>query len=173
MKKAFLLMVLVLSVVCGFAQMRWGGPELVRPRINIDANFAIPSGERGSDYGYAWGASLGIDVPVTHSLYGTITGGYTSFEQGGKAAYVNSRSYISAKAGAKLYLTPFWYAQGELGVAFGIQQGAGSVFIVSPGTGVSLHITERSAINLGVRYESWRREKGNINTTAFKVGYQF
>lgn len=173
MKKSIVLFLFIMIGLSAFSQVRWGGPELVRPRINIDANFGIPGGARGSEYGYAWAATLGLDVPVSHSLYGTLSGGYMSFQQGGKVQNVEAKSYIPVKGGAKYYIMPFLYAQAEVGVGFGIQKGAGTVLIISPGTGVSLPVTEKSAVNLGFRYESWRRDGGNIRLPVFKLGYQF
>ncbi len=155
------------------AQTIFSGPSPVRPRFNIDLQYSNPYGAKGNEFSYGLGGALGLDVPVTRIFYGTLSGGFMAFYQGDKAQNASTRSYIPAKAGAKLYLFPSIYAQGEIGVAFGIQQGAGSVLILSPGIGGSFHITERSAINAGIRIERWSRQNGNIEQVAFKLGYQF
>lgn len=173
MKSLVALLLFVFFVQQANAQSLFTGPEPVRPRINADLQFALPYGAKGGDYAHGAGLSLGIDVPVTRIFYGTLSGGFMAFYQGSKSVSAEARSYIPAKAGAKLYVLPWLYAQGELGLGIGIQQGAGSVFIMSPGVGTSFRMTERSAINAGVRVERWSRQNGNIEQVAFKLGYQF
>lgn len=155
------------------AQTDSNAPYPVRPRLNADLEFSIPGGEYGKQFGYGFGGSGGLDIPVTKSLYATGAAGVMSFYQGGKETPVETRTYIPMKAGAKYYFSPVLYAQMELGTGLGIQQGAGTVFIMTPGAGASWRITSRSAINTGIRFESWTREGGNISQLTFKVGYQF
>lgn len=155
------------------AQERANAPYPVRPRFNLDVEFSIPSGEFGRQFGYGFGGSGGLDIPVTRSFYITGSTGVMSFYQGGKSTPVDTRSYVPAKAGAKFYFNRSVFAQMELGPGFGIQQGAGTVFIMTPGVGASWHLTEKAAINTGFRFESWSRESGNISLWSFKVGYQF
>lgn len=173
MKRLLAGLLLTLMVHYAKAQTGSDAPYPVRPRVNVDLDFSIPGGEYGHRFGFGFGGSAGLDIPVTRSFYATGTAGIMSFHQGGKSDPVDTRSYVPLKAGAKYYFNSILYAQMEIGAAPGIQQGAGTAFIMAPGTGISYHITERSAINAGIRFETWNREGGNINEIAFKIGYQF
>ena len=166
------LLFVLISYTAG-AQTAKEGPRPVRPRVNIDLDFAIPGGKYGDNFGFGFGGSGGLDIPVTRKFYATGSAGVISFYQGGKTVPTDTRSYIPMKVGAKYYLNQLIYVQMESGLAPGIQQGAGTAFILAPGAGISYYVSERSAINAGIRYESWSREGGNINMPVFKIGYQF
>lgn len=155
------------------AQTSSGGPYPVRPRFNIDFEIAVPGGEFGHQFGVGFGGSGGLDIPVTRSFYATGSAGVMSLYQGNKNIPTDTRTFIPMKVGGKVYFNPIFYAQMELGTAVGVQQGAGTAFIMTPGVGMSYHITEKAAINAGVRFENWSREQRGINLLTFKVGYQF
>ncbi len=147
-------------------------PYPVRPRLNVDAEFVLPAGEAGHRYSWGIGAAAGIDAPVTQALYASLSAGLLSlFPDNDDDA--DNKLFVPIKVGAKYYFNSFFYGQAEMGTAIGVHKGAGISFIMSPGVGVSIPVTDRISINGGLRFETWNREGGNINGTGFKVGLQF
>lgn len=173
MKRSLICLLLAATFHYTKAQTASDAPDPVRPRFNADLELSVPGGQYGSQFGIGFGGALGLDVPVTRSFYATGAAGVMSFYRGGKPDPVDTRSYVPLKLGGKYYFNSMLYGQMELGTALGIQQGAGTAFIMTPGVGMSYHITEKAAINAGVRFETWNREGGNINQLTFKLGYQF
>lgn len=166
---------LVTGLLFGFvvqtsvAQQPSNTPYPVRPRVNLDLEVSLPGGTYGDLFDIGFGGSGGLDIPVTRALYATGSAGVTSFYRKDS----ETRTYIPMKVGAKYYLSRMIYGQAEVGTSVGVQQGAGTAFVFSPGAGLSYPVTERSSINAGLRYESWSRDGGNIEQLVFKIGYQF
>ena len=166
---------LVIGLLFGFiaqvstAQQTSNTPYPVRPRVNLDLEVSFPGGDYGDLFDVGFGGAGGLDIPVTRALYATGSAGVTSFYRKDS----ETRTYIPMKVGAKYYFSRMIYGQAEIGTSVGVQQGAGTAFIFAPGAGISYPVTERSSVNMGVRYESWSRDGGNIEQLALKVGYQF
>lgn len=166
---------LVIGLLFGFiaqastAQQTSNSPYPVRPRVNLDLGVSFPSGDYGGLFDVGFGGSGGLDIPVTRALYATGNAGVTSFYRKDS----ETRTFIPMKVGAKYYFSRMIYGQAEIGTSVGVQQGAGTAFIFAPGVGISYPISDKSSINLGLRYESWSRDGGNLEQVAFKAGYQF
>ena len=167
---------LVLPVLITNAQDKTPSP--VHPRVSLGAEFAVPVGKQYSDsFTIGFGGSGKLDVPITSALYATASAGFVSFyskdKNAGVALDLNNKSYIPLKAGAKYYMSPIFYAQGEVGASVGIQKNSGTSLIWAPGLGASFPITKRGFFNSDIRFEGWMREGGNLNHLALRVGYQF
>ena len=148
-------LVLLAAVYVQAQEIRSNTPSPVRPRVNADLEFSIPSGEYGDKFSMGFGGSGGLDIPVTRALYATGAAGVMSFYESGSKDNSDTRTYIPMKAAAKYYFNRMIYGHMEIGTSLGIQQGAGTAFILAPGAGMSYPVSERGAINFGVRYESW------------------
>lgn len=164
------------------AQLR----TLLAPKFSLGLEVAAPTGDAKNLYGFGFGGSGKIEIPATRALYITATAGYTSFYL--KDAIKNTlrtfgsslkpAGFVPLKVGAKYYLIPFVYVEGELGAAIGVQQtavgsnilaGHGTAFAYAPGVGVTVPLV---GIDAGVRYEGWS-QNGHFDQVALRVAYRF
>ena len=181
MKKLFLLGLVV--AVTGFSSIK---AQLRAPKFSIGLEVAAPTSDAHNLYSVGFGGSGKIEIPATRQLFITATAGYSSFYL--KDALKNTlrtfgaslkpAGFVPLKVGAKYYLIPLVYVEGELGAAIGVQQSAtgtnilsghGTAFAYAPGVGVVVPII---GIDAGVRYEGWS-QNGHFDQVALRVAFRF
>lgn len=126
------------------------------PNISIGTELGLPSGNFANVSGVGVGASLKADFPISTDFAITLNGGYMNFF--GKRTYlqqVNDLTYLPVKAGLKYQLSESFYAEGQLGAGFALNDGQKTVFVFSPGFGNKFKLSGKNRLDLGVRYEAW------------------
>ncbi len=123
-----------------------------------------------------------FEAGVSKNFGITVTAGYTSFyykkdiKDGLEAlgADTDPVGYVPVKAGGKYYFgaSQNLYAEAEVGASIGIKKGSETSFIYAPGIGVSFPVSNKSAIDAGVRYESWNKD-GAFNQVGIRIAYKF
>lgn len=152
-------------------------PMPVRPRATLGAEIGIPAGMFAELFKVGFGGSGKLEIPITSNFYGTATAGFISFynknRTEGGSINDNNRSYVPLKIGGKYYLGEFLYTEVEAGAAVGIQKSSGNYFAWAPGLGVAYPITQKSGIDVGVRYEKWSKSGRGLNQVGLRIAYQF
>jgi len=176
MKKVLLIAAIAVASLSASAQTEKG-----KTKFGIALEAGIPTGDAGDVYDLAIGGSLLLEHPITTSLNLTGSAGFTSWsiKNDVKDTYkalgidTESPSFIPVKAGAKYYFAKNFYAQGELGAAFGTKKGYDTGFIWTPGLGLSYPVSDKTDFDAGVRYESWSANGGSTDQIAFRVALKF
>jgi opacity protein-like surface antigen len=171
-----ILSIIVFLSIANFA-VGQNHPMPVRPKASIGAEIAIPTGIFADLFSVGVGGSGKLEIPITAAFYGTATAGFTSFYKRnssfGSSINDDNRSYVPLKLGGKYYLSEFIYSEVELGVSIGIQEDSGNSFAWGPGLGIAYPINDKSAVDVGLRYEKWSRHGTNLNQLGIRVAYQF
>ena len=149
-------------------------------KLSIGAEIAIPTGNLALIQSLGYGGSLQGEFKVAKSLNITASAGYLTFaykkeiRDGLKEAGIEleNQDGIPVKAGAKYYFGNLFYGAAELGAAFSTKKGAGTAFVYAPTVGVSLPLSEKNNLDLGVRYESWSYE-GTSSFIGIRAAYAF
>lgn len=177
MNRKILLLSIILCAGVGQAAFAQNHPTPVRPRASIGPEIAIPSGVFSNLFSIGLGGSGKLEIPITASFYASATAGFISFytknSRLGGTINDNNRSYVPLKLGGKYYLSEFLYTEVEAGVSVGIQENSGNSFAWAPAFGIAYPISQKSAIDVGVRYEKWTRKGSNLNHVGIRAAFQF
>jgi len=149
-------------------------------KLSVGAELAIPTGNLSLIQSLGYGGSLQGEFKVAESLKITGSAGYLTFaykkeiKDGFKEAGIEleNQAGIPVKAGAKYYFGKVFYGAAELGAAFSTNKGAGTAFVYTPTVGISLPLSEKNNLDLGVRYESWSYE-GTSSFIGIRAAYAF
>lgn len=118
-------------------------------------------------YGLVLGGDLKLQKDFVGPVSATLTTGYTNFfakDDSGRS----DLGVVPVKAGIKVFLTPNFYAGGEVGAGFGTNDGAGSSFVWAPAIGWGFG----NGLDLGIRYEDYTKFD-NAKQVALRVAYGF
>ncbi|WP_129715745.1 hypothetical protein [Pedobacter sp. SYP-B3415] len=135
-------------------------------KLGIGLNGGIPTND---GHGFALGGDLRLQFDVSKRVSIPVTTGYTHFF--GKDN-VPDFGYIPAKAGVKVFLNDTGsgaYGSGELGAAFGTNEGGGTRFLYSP----SLGYAWSNGLDLSVKYEGLPQSGNNIGQVGLRLAYGF
>lgn len=170
MKKVFLLT--AIAGLFAFSSVKaQKDVAMTGPKLGIGAEFAFPTGSYGDVYKLGYGGSLLYQHPVAANLNLTGSAGYLSFKAkdtfGG-----GSYGSIPVKAGARYFVAENFFIGGELGAVFSTESGGGTAFAYSPGIGVEFPVADKSAIELGARYEGWSKN-GTRSFVGLRLAYNF
>ncbi|WP_207531951.1 outer membrane beta-barrel protein [Desertivirga arenae] len=169
MKKLLLIAAMAVASFTASAQV-----ESQKTKFGVAFEAGIPSGDAGDAYSLAIGGSVFVEKPVAASFAVTGSAGYTSWSPKKEFKdFFDSYGVIPVKAGAKYYFGKNFYGQGELGAAFGTNDGAKTGFIWAPGVGISYPVSDKTDFDAGVRYESFSVEEFNMGQIAFRVALKF
>jgi len=134
-------------------------------RLGFGFSIGIPTND---DYNIAVGGDLRLQKDFYSNISGLLSLGYTNFSRkddlGG-----GSIGYIPLKAGIKIFPVERFYFSGELGAAFGTDEGQGTAFVYAPGIGVGFN----KGIDLGLRYEGFSQDGANLGQVALRIAYGF
>ncbi|MBS1528360.1 MAG: hypothetical protein JST19_22125 [Bacteroidetes bacterium] len=167
MKYISLFVVLILSAITVRAQ----GPAETKAAFSTGFELAIPS---AGVFSIGTGASAKMEIPVVRPLSLSLTAGITPMFYKSNL-FGNSRTpgaavFVPLKAGLKYYFAKSVYAEGEAGTAIETNYNKASVFAFSIGPGFIASINDKSAVDIGFRYEDWA---GEVRQTAIRVAYRF
>jgi hypothetical protein len=134
-------------------------------RLGFGLSVGIPTNDA---YNIAVGGDLRLQKDFYSNISGILSLGYTNFsvkdDLGG-----GSIGYVPLKAGIKFFPTERFYFSGEVGAAFGTDEGQGTAFVYAPGIGIGFN----KGIDLGLRYEGFSQNGGNLGQVALRVAYGF
>jgi hypothetical protein len=151
-------------------------------RISVGPEAGLPIGNYSNSYNWFFGGSAQLDIPVIHSLYVTVNGGYEDvFSKTGEFTPKNLQ-LIPAKAGLKyFFLGDLVYIQAQAGATFlgnksDVQADKSAAFVYAPQVGVLLKLAPRNYIDVGFRFEqtsSFYNGGSNFSTLGLRVAYTF
>jgi hypothetical protein len=168
MKQCVLL--LILSALCiehAAAQQRNVKAISVGPELNIPQR---------SGYNIGYGVSGKFELPVTSTFSLVFIGGLHQFHAKTffKGTTGDKDTFIPLKAGARYYVDPRFYTEGELGTVIDHNNNFDqNLFAYSLGTGFLLPLNNNthSMIDIGLRYEDWSRNR--VQQFAIRAAYRF
>lgn len=141
-------------------------------RLGVGVNLGTTLGDFDKTYGLTFGGDLKLQRDITESLSGTLTTGYTNFfaKQDFKNIGGKDFGYVPLKAGLKVFPTKGFYISGEVGAGFGVQEGAGTGFLYSPGIGVAF----AKDFDISARYEAVSfKNDFTLGQVALRFAYAF
>ncbi len=133
-------------------------------RLSGALGLGVPTKSGGSDFVIAPDIRLQKDLAERTSL--TLTTGYYGFVGGPEGNF--DSDLIPLKAGAKFFFGDTFYAQPEIGVAFGLRDGAGTPFVYAPSIGYA-----NNKWDIALRYEGFEYEYGSNGMVALRLAYAF
>lgn len=162
MKKVFLLT--AIAGIFAFSSVKaQKDVAMTGPKLGIGADFAFPMGDFGDVMDLGYGGSLLYQHPVAANLNLTGSAGYLSFKAKDEFGGGNF-GYVPVKVGARYFVAENFFIGGELGASFSTESGGKTAFAYAPGIGIEFPVADKSAIELGARYEGW---SANSNTSSF------
>ena len=172
MKRLFLLTFLL----CGVSSLVFAQSEAFpsSTKIGVALETGLPVGDADDVYSVGLGGSAKVEVPVSQPFALTVTAGYMSLQVKDelKPSLGDNREFIPVKAGAKYYIGKF-FGEGEVGASIPLEGEDNTAFAYAPGIGVTLPVSTNSAIDLGVRYEGWAKDAGNIDQVGIRAVVKF
>ena len=138
-------------------------------RLGAGVSAGLPTND---DYNIALGGDLRLQKDFFSNISGTLSAGYTNFSVKDEAKPRldhTSKGYIPVKAGIKIFPVARFYISGEVGAAFGTDEGQGTALVYAPGIGVGTN----TGIDLGLRYEGFAQDDVNLGQVALRVAYGF
>lgn len=183
MKRLVLLTILLCGVVSMvFAQTASTTTNATKPKLGVALETGIPVGDAEDVYAVGLGGSAKLEIPISQPFAATVTAGYMSMlvKDELEDALGENREFIPIKAGAKYYFSKNFFGEGELGASISTEEGEDVAFAYAPGIGFSFPVSDRTAIDAGVRYEGWTREQSstilngnNLDQVGFRVVLKF
>lgn len=155
-----------------------------RSNISIASEIGLPSGNFANLSNIGLGASLKLDIPVAEKLAITVNGGFMNFfGRHNQLFNVADLTYIPLKGGVKYFFSEGFYAEGQFGTAFPLNDGQKTVIAWSPGFGNFFKLRNNNRLDLGIRYEGWSgkndaalaslRTNNTRGFAALRFGYLF
>lgn len=134
-------------------------------RLGVGFSVGIPTEDV---YSVALGGDLRLQKDFASNVSGLLSAGYTNFSLKDKFGD-GSVGFIPLKVGVKVFPVERFYISGELGAAFGTDEGQGTAFVYAPGIGVGFN----NGLDLGLRYEGFSQDGGSIGQVALRLAYGF
>lgn len=139
-------------------------------KFSLGVEAALPIGDFADVSSFGIGGTVQADYMAAESLALTLNAGYISFS--GKTILgqkLDASGFIPVLAGIKYYFTPQLYGSGQLGVTFGDEKGAGSIFTYAPGLGYKFSENFDGLI----KYTGYSQSGGSISTVGVRLAYTF
>jgi opacity protein-like surface antigen len=145
------------------------------PKIGVALETGLPVGDANDIYSVGLGGSAKVEIPVTEPFAVTVTAGYMNLQvkDERKPVLGDQREFVPVKAGAKYYFGKTLFGEGELGASIPIESGDNTAFAYAPGIGVTVPIASKTALDVGVRYEGWAKDGGNIDQVGLRAVIKF
>jgi hypothetical protein len=131
-------------------------------RLGVGLSLGIPTNDL---YNFAIGGDLRLQKDFSSNVSGIASLGYTNFSVDGENA--GDVGFIPLKAGVKVFPVERFYISGELGAAFGTDDGQKTSFLYAPGIGLGFN----NGLDLGLRYE--KLTKYDLGQVALRIAYGF
>lgn len=144
-------------------------------KIGVALETGLPVGDADEVYSVGLGGSAKVEIPVTDPFALTITAGYMRLlvKDELEPTLGDKREFIPIKAGAKYYFGRTFFGEGELGASIPTKSDDDTAFAYAPGIGVTLPVADKTAIDVGVRYEGWTKDAGNIDQVGLRAVIKF
>ena len=163
---------LALAIIAGtafttFAQTKSGDSG----KFSIGVEGGLPLGNIKNGYNFVLGGSVKYELPIAASTWFTVSAGYNSFHPKSEFKDLGAESigFVPVKVGIKYYLEQGFFAEGQVGAAFGTKSGTGTAFAYSPGVGYTFD----GGFEAGVRYEGFSKSGGTISQLGLRLAYRF
>ena len=171
MKKVLLSLLMVAGL--GFAAS--AQTEGAVNKISVGPDFLLPVGDNTNGLSLGYGGSVMGEFNVAKSLNLTVSAGYISVapEKAWKDLGATNSGVIPLKAGAKYYFGGNFYGAGELGAAIFTENNGGTAFSYAPTLGASFSVSDKSSIDLGVRYEGWSKNSTTLSFVGIRAAFAF
>ncbi|MXV15407.1 hypothetical protein [Hufsiella ginkgonis] len=153
--------VVALVYTTGYAQ---SAGDSKSTRLGFGFNAGIPTTD---GYNVSLGGDARLQQDFTSNVSGMLTVGYTNFSRDGENA--GSVGYIPVKAGIKIFPVERFYFSGEVGPAFGTDDGQKTAIVWAPGIGLGFN----NGVDLGLRYEGFSANGSTLGHVALRVAYGF
>lgn len=150
-------------------------------KVSVGAEFAFPTGDLATSYGYGYGASIQGEYNVLPNLNATVSGGYLelAYSKLYKDLWEPWLDYklkntvvYPVKVGGKYYFGKRYYSAAEVGAAITTEEGRATALSFAGGFGSSLAISAKSSIDLGARFEVWSMN-GTTTFVGLRAAYSF
>jgi len=170
MKKILFTIVIVGCIICtAKAQQYTRSGFSIGPEINFPSQ---------SVYNIGYGASARLDLPVSGKVGISLTGGYTKLHYKGSIVSVfgdqKPNEFVPLKAGIIYGVGNGLYLSGELGDAMEVSSNVNgnkrNLFVFGLGPGFLFGLSDKQAIDLGIRYEQWSQHE--LKQVAIRVAYR-
>ncbi len=148
----------------GFAQNTKPETDSKALRLGFGFSAGVPTEDF---YSIALGGDVRLQQDFSTNLSATLGVGYTNFSV--KGNNTGSVGFIPVKAGIKVFPVQRFYLSGELGAAFGTDDGQKTAFVYAPGVGIGFN----NGLDLGLRYEGFAANNSNIGQVALRIAYGF
>lgn len=166
MKKLLLSLTLIAVLVITAKAQTAGAVQ----KLSIGAEVGFPIDEGTKNLLFA-GGSVYYEHPIGKSFNLTGSVGYLSLFSTEKGVS-GSLGYTSIKVGGKFYFAGNFYGAGEVGATIQREGGKG-LFNFAPGLGKSFSVSDKSALDFGLRYENWSKDGSSSGIVALRAAYAF
>ena len=171
-------LLLSIALLSGLSYAASAQTEGAVRKLSIGAEVGLPT-EKNSDALIA-GGSLQFEQPIAKSLNLTVSGGYLSVMATGETKdYLKSigaktsSGIVPLKGGLKYYFGGNFYGAAEAGAAISTEDGGGTAFAFGPTLGAAFSISDKSALDFGVRYENWSRNGNSTGLIGLRAAFSF
>ncbi|MCZ4244495.1 hypothetical protein [Pedobacter punctiformis] len=166
---------LSLLMVAGLGLVASAQTEGAVNKISVGPDFLLPVGDNGSNLSLGYGGSVQGEFNVATSLNLTASAGYISIapKKEWKDLGATNTGVIPVKAGVKYYFGGNFYGAAELGAAIFTDEGAGTAFSYAPTLGTSFSVSDKSSIDLGIRYEGWSKNSTTLSFVGIRAAFAF
>lgn len=179
MKKLLLYLFILFVAKSANAQYR---VENDNKKVSISAGLelGIPG---NTSLAISYGASAKAEVRLIKQLSATLTGGYNVYNYkdvnvyytgsqviSSSQSFIQHPSLIPVKAGLRYYPGSMFYAEGEYGTAFKMNDTSGNLSVYSIGFGFEVPVSQHSDVDIGFRYEKY--SEGMYRLTSIRAAYR-
>jgi len=167
--------ILLTFLLCGLISMVYAQSGTPGTKLGIALETGLPVGDAEEVYSVGLGGSAKVEIPVTNPLALTVTAGYMSMmiKDDLEPTLGDKREFIPVKAGAKYYFGRNFFGEGEVGASIPTEGEDDTAFAYAPGIGVTLPVADKTAIDVGVRYEGWTKDVGSIDQIGLRAVVKF
>lgn len=122
------------------------------------------------NYGFVLGGDLKLQKDFVGPVSATLSAGYTNFFVKDDLERLGADDYgvVPVKAGIKVFLTPNFYASGEVGAGFETTGAKETSFVWSPSIGWGFG----NGLDIGIKYEDYAKDF-RPQQVALRVAYGF
>ncbi len=138
-------------------------------RFSLGAEVALPIGKLADVSGVGIGGSVQGEYMVDTDLGITLSAGYLHFSGKDYDVPGEGSGLIPVLAGIRYHFTPNVYASGQLGMTFGTEKGAGSIFTYAPGLGYQFS----QNFDAQLRYIGWSKDSNSTSAIGLRLAYTF
>lgn len=152
-------------------------------KVSLGGELMYALGSTAEAYNIGYGASVQGEYILTPKLNVTLSGGYIiqTLNKLYKEIFlpwnntIGDKTFYPVKAGLKYNFNKALYAAAEGGAAFSKDKIArGTSFAYAAGLGTKFTISEKSSLDLGVRFEEWAVSSGDrLSFAGLRAAYVF